>query len=26
VLSLVFACMGPGFPDPKVPLMPINRK
>ncbi len=26
VLSLMFACMGPGFPDPKVPLMPINRK
>ena len=26
VLSLVFACMGPGFPDPKVPLIPINRK
>jgi len=26
VLSLIFAYMGPGFPDPKVPLMPINRK
>ncbi len=26
VLPLLFACMGPGFPDPKVPLMPINRK
>jgi len=26
VLSLMFAYMGPGFPDPKVPLMPINRK
>jgi NAD(P)-dependent dehydrogenase (short-subunit alcohol dehydrogenase family) len=25
-LSLVFAIMGPGFPDPKVTLMPINRK
>lgn len=25
-LSLMFAYMGPGFPDPKVPLMPINRK
>jgi len=25
-LSLVFAIMGPGFPDPKVPLMPISRK
>jgi NAD(P)-dependent dehydrogenase (short-subunit alcohol dehydrogenase family) len=25
-LSLVFAYMGPGFSDPKVPLMPINRK
>jgi NAD(P)-dependent dehydrogenase (short-subunit alcohol dehydrogenase family) len=25
VLSLIFAYMGPGFPDPKVPLMPINR-
>jgi NAD(P)-dependent dehydrogenase (short-subunit alcohol dehydrogenase family) len=25
-LSLVFSIMGPGFPDPKVPLMPINRK
>jgi NAD(P)-dependent dehydrogenase (short-subunit alcohol dehydrogenase family) len=25
-LSLVFAIMGPGFPDPKIPLMPINRK
>jgi hypothetical protein len=25
-LALVFAIMGPGFPDPKVPLMPINRK
>jgi NAD(P)-dependent dehydrogenase (short-subunit alcohol dehydrogenase family) len=24
-LSLVFAIMGPGFPDPKVPLTPINR-
>jgi NAD(P)-dependent dehydrogenase (short-subunit alcohol dehydrogenase family) len=26
VLSLMFAYMGPGFPDPKVPLTPINRK
>lgn len=26
VLALIFACMGPGFPDPKVPLIPINRK
>ncbi len=26
VLALMFAYMGPGFPDPKVPLMPINRK
>ncbi len=25
-LPLVFAFMGPGFPDPKVPLMPINRQ
>jgi len=25
-LAMVFACMGPGFPDPKVPLMPIARK
>jgi NAD(P)-dependent dehydrogenase (short-subunit alcohol dehydrogenase family) len=25
-LALMFAYMGPGFPDPKVPLMPINRK
>ena len=25
-LSLVFAIMGPGFPNPKIPLMPINRK
>jgi NAD(P)-dependent dehydrogenase (short-subunit alcohol dehydrogenase family) len=25
-LSLMFAYMGPGFPDPKVPLMPISRK
>jgi NAD(P)-dependent dehydrogenase (short-subunit alcohol dehydrogenase family) len=25
-LSMMFAFMGPGFPDPKVPLMPINRK
>ena len=25
-LSLVFTLMGPGFPDPKVPLTPINRK
>ncbi len=25
-LSLVFSIMGPGFPDPKVPLMPINRQ
>jgi NAD(P)-dependent dehydrogenase (short-subunit alcohol dehydrogenase family) len=24
-LSLVFAYMGPGFPDPKVPLYSINR-
>jgi NAD(P)-dependent dehydrogenase (short-subunit alcohol dehydrogenase family) len=23
---LLFAFMGPGFPDPKVPLTPINRK
>jgi NADP-dependent 3-hydroxy acid dehydrogenase YdfG len=26
VLPLIFAYMGPGFPDPKVPLMTINRK
>jgi len=26
VLSLMFGYMGPGFPDPKVPLTPINRK
>jgi NAD(P)-dependent dehydrogenase (short-subunit alcohol dehydrogenase family) len=26
VLSLMFGYMGPGFPDPKVPLLPINRK
>jgi len=26
VLSLMFAYMGPGFPNPKAPLMPINRK
>jgi NAD(P)-dependent dehydrogenase (short-subunit alcohol dehydrogenase family) len=26
VLPLMFAYMGPGFPDPKIPLMPINRK
>ena len=26
VLPLIFAYMGPGFPDPKVPLMPINRR
>jgi NAD(P)-dependent dehydrogenase (short-subunit alcohol dehydrogenase family) len=26
VLSLMFAYMGPGFPDPKVPLTPINRE
>jgi NAD(P)-dependent dehydrogenase (short-subunit alcohol dehydrogenase family) len=25
-LMLLFGYMGPGFPDPKVPLMPINRK
>jgi len=25
-LALVFSIMGPGFPDPKVPLMPITRK
>lgn len=25
-LAMMFACMGPGFPDPKVPLMPIARK
>ena len=25
-LSLMFALMGPGFPDPKVPLTPINRE
>ncbi len=25
-LGLVFSIMGPGFPDPKAPLMPINRK
>jgi NAD(P)-dependent dehydrogenase (short-subunit alcohol dehydrogenase family) len=25
-LSLVFAIMGPGFPDPKVPLTHINRE
>lgn len=24
-LALMFACMGPGFPDPKVPLRPIAR-
>lgn len=24
-LTMVFAIMGPGFPDPKVPLRPINR-
>jgi NAD(P)-dependent dehydrogenase (short-subunit alcohol dehydrogenase family) len=24
-LTMVFAVMGPGFPDPKVPLRPINR-
>jgi NAD(P)-dependent dehydrogenase (short-subunit alcohol dehydrogenase family) len=24
--SLMFAYMGPGFPDPKVPLIPISRK
>ena len=26
VLALMFAYMGPGFPNPKVPLIPINRK
>ena len=26
VLSVMFTYMGPGFPDPKVPLMPIDRK
>ncbi len=26
VTPLIFACIGPGFPDPKVPLTPINRK
>lgn len=26
VLALMFAYMGPGFPDPKVKLTPINRK
>jgi NAD(P)-dependent dehydrogenase (short-subunit alcohol dehydrogenase family) len=26
VLSVMFAYMGQGFPDPKAPLMPINRK
>jgi NAD(P)-dependent dehydrogenase (short-subunit alcohol dehydrogenase family) len=25
-LALMFAYMGPGFPDPKVPLRPLNRK
>jgi len=25
-LTMVFAIMGPGFPDPKVPLRPINRQ
>jgi NAD(P)-dependent dehydrogenase (short-subunit alcohol dehydrogenase family) len=25
-LGLVFSIMGPGFPDPKAPLRPINRK
>jgi NAD(P)-dependent dehydrogenase (short-subunit alcohol dehydrogenase family) len=25
-LAMLFSFMGPGFPDPKVPLMPINRK
>jgi NAD(P)-dependent dehydrogenase (short-subunit alcohol dehydrogenase family) len=25
-LAMVFSFMGPGFPDPKVPLMPISRK
>jgi NAD(P)-dependent dehydrogenase (short-subunit alcohol dehydrogenase family) len=25
-LSLVFSIMGQGFPDPKIPLDPINRK
>jgi hypothetical protein len=25
-LALMFAYMGPGFPDPKVPLRPINRQ
>ncbi len=25
-LTMVFATMGPGFPDPKVPLRPIRRK
>jgi NAD(P)-dependent dehydrogenase (short-subunit alcohol dehydrogenase family) len=26
VQALMFAYMGPGFPDPKVPLRPINRQ
>jgi NAD(P)-dependent dehydrogenase (short-subunit alcohol dehydrogenase family) len=25
-LPMIFACMGPGFADPKVPLMPISRE
>jgi NAD(P)-dependent dehydrogenase (short-subunit alcohol dehydrogenase family) len=25
-LSVVYAIMGPGFPEPKVPLTPINRQ
>jgi NAD(P)-dependent dehydrogenase (short-subunit alcohol dehydrogenase family) len=25
-LAMIFACIGPGFSDPKVPLTPINRK
>jgi NAD(P)-dependent dehydrogenase (short-subunit alcohol dehydrogenase family) len=25
-LPMIFAAMGPGFPNPKVPLMPITRK
>ena len=25
-LTMVFSIMGPGFPDPKVPLRPINRQ
>ncbi len=25
MLPIVFAYMGPGFPDPKVPLVSINR-